>query len=387
MRRVVVTGIGAVSPLGNSFRDSWSALIDGRCGITEIDCQGKRRRAGVLRGFDPCAYLTQKEAKRLDAFVHYAVASCVMALEDSALRQIPRSTLVIIGSGRGGLGTLERYYLSGRPSAYMMSASTVAMAASQAAKKTGLRGSALGISNSCASGVSAIGEAFLAIRNGTVDVALAGGAEAPVTRLCLEGYGAMGVLSKREVMMPFDVHRDGFLIGEGACAVLLEEYGRAVRRGARIYGEVAGYGRSVYPNEAAPESHAQAVAMSAALKDAGLKKEEISYISAHATATVAGDASEAEAIRGVLGRGNAYVSAIKAATGHMIGASGAFETAVALMALKSGILPPTVNLKQPEFKLNFVVGGQTEAELSTALVNSFGFGGVNSVLALKAVRQ
>ena len=383
MRRVVVTGIGAVTPLGNTFADSWESLLKGQSGITELE--GNWRVAGLLKGFDAGLYLSQKEVKSLDSFVHYAVASAVMAVEDSALRRIPSGSAVIIGSGRGGMGAIERYYSSGRASAYMMSATTVGMAASFAAKKTGFRGYALGISNSCASGVNAIGEAFRLIRSGQADAALAGGADAPVCKLSLEGYGVSGALSKKNIMRPFDRQRDGFVLGEGACALVLEEYGRALKRGVRIYGEIAGYGQSVYPNETSPESGAQAGAMKAALRDAGLSPKKIDYLCAHATATRVGDASEAEAISAVFGRHNVLIGSIKAGTGHMIGASGALETGAALMSLHTGIVPPIINLSEPDFGLNFIRGESRKIGISSALVNSFGFGGVNAVLALRAV--
>lgn len=376
MRKVVVTGIGAVTPLGNDFSASWENLLKGICGITH---EGGIF-AGRIKGFDSGAYLSDKELLRLDPFIHYAVASAHMATKDANVKPAGK-TGVVIGSSRGGISSLSARLSGARASAYLMSSSTIGMAPSYVSAKLGLGGYCLGISNSCSSGANAIGEAYRLIKSGFLDTALAGGAEAPLCELALQGYGATGALSKSGIMRPFDKDRDGFLLGEGACVLYLEELSSALKRGARIYGEIAGYGNTVgAEHETRPKPDSQAQAIRDAISEAGLLPNGIGYISAHSTATKAGDSSEAEAISLVFGDSPPMVGADKSATGHMLSASGAFEAATALMSLASGTVPKVLNSARPEFDLN-LAGGRLSSD--AAISNSFGFGGVNAVLAFK----
>ena len=429
MNRVVVTGIGAVSPLGNSFNESWEATKAGLSGIAPVakfdvsDVGWKV--AGELKGFDSGKYLSLKEINRLDPFVHYAVAAAIMAAEDAGLinpplppfakggvggitnseLRTPNSELlesagVIIGSSRGGISTIEkelqRKYLSGisrhssRTSAYLMSSTTISMASSYVAQKLGIKGFCLGISNACASGTSAIGEAYRLIRSGYQCLLLCGGAEAPVCRLSVEGYGSSGVLSKvnnSSASRPFDRTRDGFVLSEGACVFVLEDYGSALKRGARIYGEIVGYGNTTDAfHQTMPYPEGEAKAIKTAIDEAGLKPGDIDFINAHGTSTPLGDKTETEAIK--LSFGNrAYhipVTSIKSVTGHMLAASGALESAFTLMSMNEGIIPPTINLKErdPECDLDYVTQLR-RSEVMFAISNSFGFGGVNAVLVFK----
>lgn len=387
-RRVVVTGIGALSPVGNTFAESWEALKAGATGIapvTRFDAGDLPwSMAGELKGFSPDGYLSLKDRRRLDPFVQYALAASMMAVEDAGLGAAELSGgAVVMGSGRGGISTIEN--AGERVSPYLMPSTTVSMAASSVARALGARGHTLGISNACASGANAIGEAMRLIRHGLASVALAGGAEAPLCRLCVKGYGAAGALSKANVSRPFDRRRDGFVMAEGAAVLVLEEYEWAARRGARPYGEVAGYGNTADAfHQTVPDKEGQARAMRQALDEARLAPGDIGYVNAHATSTPVGDITEAAAIRLVFGANGLPVSSTKSMTGHMLGASGAFEAAVALMSIREGVLPPTVNLEEPEGGLNYV-RETTRAKVRAALSNSFGFGGVNAVLVFKAV--
>src|SRR4030043_931566 len=414
MNRVVVTGIGAVSPLGNSFNESWEATKAGLSGIAPVakfdvsDVGWKV--AGELKGFDSGKYLSLKEINRLDPFVHYAVAAAIMAAEDAGLVSFNSSLVtrhssldmggVIIGSSRGGISTIEkelqRKYLSGisrhssRTSAYLMSSTTISMASSYVAQKLGIKGFCLGISNACASGTSAIGEAYRLIRSGYQCLVLCGGAEAPVCRLSVEGYGSSGVLSKvnnSSASRPFDRTRDGFVLSEGACVFVLEDYGSALKRGARIYGEIVGYGNTTDAfHQTMPHPEGEAKAIKTAIDEAGLKPGDIDFINAHGTSTPLGDKTETEAKRLTFAK-KAYhipVTSIKSVTGHMLAASGALEAAVTLMSMNEGIIPPTINLKErdPECDLDYVTQLR-RSEVMFAISNSFGFGGVNAVLVFK----
>jgi 3-oxoacyl-[acyl-carrier-protein] synthase II len=382
---VIVTGIGAVSPLGVTFHESWEALKAGRSGIgpiTRFDTSGaKCTSGGELKGFDPEARgIPRKDTRKYDPFALYACAAASMAVEDAGTRpSLLRDAGIILGSSRGGISTLERAVRNG-PNAYLMSGTTVSMAASYTAVILGIRGPILGLSNACASGSNAVGEAMRLIRHGGAAMALAGGAEAPLCRLCVDGYGASGALSSSGISRPFDTRRDGFVLSEGAAVLVLEELGSALKRGARIYGEVLGYGNTSDARHCTvPDRDGQERAMREALAGTGLGPGDIDYVSAHATSTVLGDRTEAEAIGSVFGRAAVAVGAVKSMTGHLLGASGALEAAFALMSITEGVLPPTVNLEDPEEGLRLNLR-QRKAEVRTILSNSFGFGGVNSVL-------
>jgi 3-oxoacyl-[acyl-carrier-protein] synthase II len=423
MNRVVVTGIGAVSPLGNSFSKSWESTKTGLSGIapiTKFDISDIRWKvAGELKGFDTEKYLFQKEINRLDPFVHYAVAAAMMAAGDAGLieqksppflpplskggnrggitSELLNSAGVIIGSSRGGISTIEKelqkiYSLRithriSRTSAYLMPSTTISMAPSYVAHKLGIKGYCLGISNACASGTSAVGEAWRLIRSGYKGPVLCGGTEAPLCRICVEGYGSSGALSNvndYSASRPFDRTRDGFVLSEGACILVLEDYESALKRGARIYGEVIGYGNTSDAfHQTIPDPEGEARAIKMALDEAGLMPEDIDFINAHGTSTTRGDKVETEAIKLSFGK-KAYhipVTSVKSMTGHMLAASGALETAFTLMGMNEGIIPPTINLKErdPECDLDYVTQLK-RAEIKFAISNSFGFGGVNAVL-------
>ena len=421
MTRVAITGIGAVTPLGNSFYESWSAAKAGKTGlgpVTRFQAAGfPWKIAGELKGFDATAFLNRKETLRLDPFAQYAVAASVMAAEDAGLIRVPEagsrqypityptrdylsSGGVLIGSSRGGVSTLEealtvsRHAVPGprlrRLSPYLMPSTTISMAATYSAMKLGIKGHCLGISNACASGTNAIGEAFRLIKSGYKGPVLAGGADAPVCRLCLEGYGSSGALSEAAgiyASRPFDGSRDGFVLSEGACVMVLENLDEALKRGAAIYGEIAGYGSTNDAfHQTRPDRAGEVRAMKDAIKEAGLDREEIDCISAHGTSTPLGDRVESEAIEAVFGaRGlTVPISAVKSMTGHMLAASGALEAAFLAMSIREGVIPPTINLteKDKDCRIN-VVTELLRASPRAALSSSFGFGGVNAVLVIK----
>ncbi|MEC4676045.1 MAG: beta-ketoacyl-ACP synthase II [Nitrospirota bacterium] len=418
MGRVTVTGIGAVSPLGNTFKESWGSIKAGRSGLGPVNSFDTHdvpwKVAGELKDFDAGDYLSKNEINRLDRFVQYAVAASIMAAEDTGLFSHGMSSAdrlsaftsggVIIGSSRGGIGAIEKALLQcrgsntvngnrgGRLSPYLMPSTTISMASSAVALKLGIKGYCLGISNACASGANAIGEAYRLIKTGYKGPVLAGGAESPVCRFCIEGYGITGALSKgadRNASRPFDRSRDGFVLSEGACILVLEDYESALARGADIYGEIIGYGNSTdafHITRPKPSGEANAITM--AIKEAGIRPEEVDHINAHGTATRLGDIAEAEAIGMAFGERapGIPVTAAKSMTGHMLAASGAFEIAATLMAIREGVIPPTINLdvQDPACNLN-IVQKKTESEIKIAISNSFGFGGVNAVIVLRGI--
>lgn len=421
MKSIVITGIGALTPLGNDMETTWTNLLKGRSGISHItrfDASGLPSRiAGELKGFAPEKFLPRKDILRLDPFVHYAAAAALMAIEDAGLiRQrlavsgqqsdhdpgrrsssLLEAAAVVVGSSRGGIVSMEKavekYILKGRRfSAYLMSSSTINMAASYISMRFGIKGPSLGISTACASGTNAIGEAYRLLRSGEADLALAGGADAPVCRLAIGGYGSSGALSERNAeperaSRPFDRNRDGFVVSEGAGIIVLEERSHAIRRGAKIYAEIAGYGSSSDAcHQTRPDRDGEAEAIRRALNDADVSAAEVDYINAHATSTLLGDAAEAAAISRVFGRDGAQipVSANKSMLGHMLGAAGAAETAVTALSIQKGIITPTINLqdRDPGISLN-IMTTQVSRDLRVCLTHSFGFGGVNAVLVLK----
>lgn len=413
MKRVVVTGIGVVSPIGNSLREAWGAAKSGISGIMPIqkfDATGMQWGvSGEVKGFHAETYLAHREIRRLDLFIHYAVAAAVMAAEDAGLTEKPQgvsntrtlaSAGVIIGSSRGGIGTVEKemhkLYSSGnaphgvRTSAYLMPSTTISMAASYVAQKLGIRGYCLGISNACASGTNAIGEAFRLIQSGYRYPVLCGGTEAPVCRTCVAGYGSSGALSSvrsSAASRPFDRTRDGFVLAEGSCILVLEDLHHAVKRGARIYGEVTGYGNTTDAfHQTMPSSEGEARAITMAIKQAKLQPSDIHLINAHGTSTPLGDKTETEAIKLSLGR-LAYrvpVTSVKSLTGHMLAASGALEAAFTLMSMHEGIIMPTINLRErdPECDLDYVTEPR-KTGIVHAISHSFGFGGLNAVLVFR----
>jgi 3-oxoacyl-[acyl-carrier-protein] synthase II len=403
MKRVVITGIGAVTPLGNTFYNSWEAAKNGLSGIgpvTRVETGDlPTKAAGEVRGFDANAFLSVREQRRLDLFGIYAVAAAVMAAQDAGLVGRPdylASGGVVIGSSRGGISTLERAFARSakdkrkdRLTPYIMPATTVSTASTYVAQKLGVKGHCLGISNACASGASAVGEAYRAIKGGCDGPMIAGGSEAPLCRSCIDGYGVAGALSKTagpSASRPFDRTRDGFVLAEGACVMVLEEMERALEREAVVIGEIRGYAGSCDAfHQTRPEADGEKRAMLAAIQEAGLAPADIDYISAHATSTPLGDKIETEALKRVFGKrtDTVPVSALKSMTGHMLAASGALEAAFAAMSIREGVIPPTINLddKDSTCGLN-VVTQMTKMEIKFALSGSYGFGGVNAVLVL-----
>ncbi|MBS1111729.1 MAG: beta-ketoacyl-[acyl-carrier-protein] synthase [Nitrospirae bacterium] len=418
MRRVVITGIGAVTPLGNNIETTWTNLtekISGISQITKFDPSGLMSRiAGELKDFSPEEYISKKDIQRLDPFIHYAFTAAIMALEDAGLIsrgsgvrgqelgrefELAASAGVIIGSSRGGITSMEKALTKnlqqGSPfSAYLMSASTINMASSYISMRLGIKGPSLGISTACASGTNAIGEAFRMIQNGDIDIAIAGGSEAPICRLAVGGYAASGALSRRnqepeKASRPFDKGRDGFVISEGSGILVIEELSNALERGTRIYAELAGYGTSSDAfHQTKPDSNGESAAIIKALNDADIMTDEVDYINAHATSTVLGDKAEAEAIRKVFGKrvNEIYVGSCKSMLGHMLGAAGAVETAITALSVNRGRIIPTINLDNPDPACDLNHATSTiRKDINIAITNSFGFGGVNAVLALKRI--
>jgi 3-oxoacyl-[acyl-carrier-protein] synthase II len=372
MKRVAITGMGAVTPVGLTFPDSFEAVKLKRSGlapITRFDASAlKWQHAGELKGFDPLKHVTKKDILRYDPFALYALAAAQEALRDSSLESDKlKNAGMVLGSGRGGISTLEEAAIN-NPSAFTMAGTTVSMAASLAGARLGLKGPVLGLSCACASGTAAIGTAYDMVRSGRLDVAFTGGAEAPICPLCVKGYGRAGALSESGIVKPFHPERDGFVLGEGAAVLVLESMEHAQKRGARIYAELAGYGNTSdtgHPTQ--PDAEGEARAMRAALNEAGISPDEVMFIMAHATGTRLGDQAESDAISEVFGDTLPEIGALKEFTGHMLAASGAFEAAVATRSI---------------YEFSRGLDGDT---IMHCLSNSFGFGGVNTSLAFRSV--
>ena len=411
-RRVVVTGMGALTPLGNSVAESWEGAIAGRSGITAItkfdSSAFNSRIAGEIKNFDPLQFVDKKEVRRYDNFAIYSLAAAAMAMADSGLTispEIEERVGVIIGSAIGGLQTLEdevaTLYKSGprRISPFSVPAILANLGSGHVSIRFGAKGPINCAVTACASGTSAIGDAYKTIVHGDADAMIAGGVEAAITQLAVGGFAAMKALSTRNddpqgASRPFDKGRNGFVIAEGCGILILEELSFALKRGARIHAEVAGYGctSDAFHLAAPPPGHEGAIrSMKVALKDAGMNTTEIDYINAHGTSTPLNDLYEAQAIKTLFGE-HAYkllISSTKSMTGHMLGGTGAVETIFSILALQQGIIPPTINLDNPddECDLDFVPKVARLKEINTAMSNSFGFGGVNAVLVLKKYRN
>lgn len=412
-RRVAVTGAALLTPVGNDLASSWQALLAGRSGvgpITKFDATGfKTTIAAELKGFAPENYLDKKAVKRFDPFIQYSVAAAKMALADSGLTVTEELSPLIgcsMGCGLGGLANIEvnhEVLLTRGPdrvSPFFVPMMIGNMAPGQVSIELGLRGPNLMISTACAAGTHAIGAAFQQIRDNGYTAMLAGGAEAVITPLAVSGFNALKALSTRNddparASRPFDLNRDGFVIGEGAGLMVLEEWEHAQKRGAQIYAEIAGFGASgdAFHMTAPPDDGQGAIlAMRAALSDAagcGLTPADIGYINAHGTSTDLNDVIETKAIKSVFGE-HAYrlaVSSTKSMTGHLLGAAGGVEAVIAAMAIKNGVIPPTINLDDadPECDLDYVPNTCRQTALKAAMSNSFGFGGTNGCLVLKAV--
>ncbi|HVG97349.1 MAG TPA: beta-ketoacyl-ACP synthase II [Chloroflexota bacterium] len=413
-QRVVVTGVGAVTPLGTDAPATWTALLEGRCGIGPIgafDASGfSTRIAAEVRDFDPQAAcdLSPKDARRLDRFVLLGLAAAREAVADAGLPlPLPDGDRcgVYVGSGMGGLVTLSEQFDvlrrrgPDRVSPFLVPMMICDMASGQISISLGARGPNMAIVSACATGAHAIGEATAAIRAGRADVILAGGAEAVITAIGIAGFAAARALSTRNdapqrASRPFDRERDGFVMGEGAAVVVLEREDLARRRGARIYAEVAGYGASAdaYHLTAPPESGEGAVrCMRQALAGAGLDPSELDYLNAHGTSTPLNDRAETAAIKAALGAaaGRLAISSTKGAMGHLLGAAGSVEAVVAIKAIECGIVPPTLNYEHPDpdCDLDYTPNRARRLAVRTAMTNSFGFGGHNAALLFRAVED
>ena len=408
-RSVVVTGMGAVSPVGNDVQTSWENLISGVHGIgpiTRFDTtEYKAKLAAEVKDFDARKYMEKAETLRSDLYAQYALASACQAVEESGVLGTgdPEGFAVYFGTGIGGINTFSREYKKlldrgpSRVSPYFIPMLIANMGAGMIAIRFNCQGPALPAVTACASGSNAIGEAVRAIRHGYADVVISGGAEASINECGVAGFVNMQALSVSEdpdaASLPFDKRRAGFIIGEGAAAVVLEEYEHAVKRGAKIYGEVCGYGSTCdayHITAPLPDAAGGARAMKQALEEAGYTGEERLYINAHGTGTPLNDAGETIAVKTALGgekARQAYVSSTKSMTGHMLGAAGAMEAVVCLKVLETGIIPPTLNLLEPDpaCDLNYVPNQAVKAEVDLCLSNSLGFGGHNACLAFRKV--
>jgi 3-oxoacyl-[acyl-carrier-protein] synthase II len=408
LKRVVITGMGAITPLGNNLADYWTGLINGKSGIdliTHFDASRHACRiAGEVRGFDPHDYVDRKEAKRMDRFAQFAVAASLQALKDSKLviNDLNADDVgVLIGTGVGGLKVLEdqqEIYLTKGPSRcspFMIPMMIANMASGLTAIHTGAKGPSNCTVTACAAGSNAIGDAFRLIQRGFAKAMICGGTEAAVTPLGLAGFASAKALSTRNedptrASRPFDKDRDGFVMGEGSGILILEELETALARGARIYGEMIGYGLTCdayHMTAPVPDGRGATRAIELAVKDAGLSPAEISYINAHGTSTGANDPTETKAIKKALGE-SAYkipISSTKSMTGHLLGGSGGIEAVATVMAIANDRIPPTLNLDNPDpdCDLDYVPYESRQQIVNAALSNSFGFGGHNVTLAFR----
>ena len=407
-KRVVVTGLGLVTPVGIGVQDCWEALCRGKSGIgpiTRFDASGyKTRIAGEVKGFKPEDFVPQKMIRRLDLFIHYALAAARMALEQARLQITPELAPwvgVITGSGLGGLRTIEETHktlLSRGPdriSPFFIPMIIANMAPGQIAIEFGAKGPNLSLETACAAGAHAIGDSFKLIQRGAAKVMFCGGVESVITPLAVGGFNAMRALSTRndapeKASRPFDQDRDGFVIGEGGGIMLLEDLEFALERGASILGEIVGYGLTgdaYHMTAPSPDGDGAIRCMQMALSDAGLAPQEVQYINAHGTSTDLNDAAETKAIKAVFGEHAARlaVSSTKSMTGHLLGGAGGVEAVLSVLALLNGMIPPTINYEtpDPDCDLDYVPNQARKADLSGVLSNSFGFGGTNAVLIFK----
>jgi 3-oxoacyl-[acyl-carrier-protein] synthase II len=411
-RRVVVTGLGAVTPLGNSAEELWTGLIQGRSGIgpiTKFDPSAYPTRiAGQIKNFDPLAFVDKKDARRLDPYLQYAIAASVMAVADAGVdpARLDRERFgVLIGSGIGGITTLlegEHVLLEKGPdrvSPFIVPMLIINMASGLVSMRFGAKGPNSAVVTACATGNHAIGDAFRLIARGDADVMIAGGAEAMIVPLTIAGFCAMKAMSTRNddperASRPFDADRDGFVCGEGAGILILEDLEHAVRRDARIYAEIIGYGMTGDAHHITapdPEGDGAARAMMLALKDAKLAPGDVGYINAHGTSTPYNDKFETLAIKRVFGdhARKLAISSTKSMTGHLLGAAGGVEAIATTLALRHGLLPPTINYDtpDPDCDLDYVPNQARKQDVDVALSNAFGFGGTNATLAFRKYRS
>ena len=410
MRRVVITGVGAVSPLGCGNAKNWDALTSGKSGIgliTRFDASDMPVKiAGEVPDFNAEEYIDKKEIKKMDLFIQYALAAAHYAMEDSGLvidDENAERVGVLVGAGLGGLPTIERYHTllsEGGPkkiSPFFIPMLIINLASGQISIKYGAKGPNLSSVSACATSTHSIGDAYHIIKRGDADAMIAGGTESVITPLGIGGFAAMKALSDRNddpatASRPFDRNRNGFVMGEGAGIVVLEEYESARARGAKIYAEIVGYGMTgdaYHLTAPAPGGEGGARCMKMALKNAGVAPEQVSYINAHGTSTPIGDMYETMAIKSVFGdhAKKMMVSSTKSMTGHLLGAAGGIETVYTLMAMDKGVVPPTINYTEPdpECDLDYVPNTAREAKLEYAMSNNFGFGGTNATLLFKKI--
>ncbi|SBS31781.1 3-oxoacyl-[acyl-carrier-protein] synthase 2 [Marinomonas aquimarina] len=409
-RRVVVTGMGMVSPLGNNVKDTWDNIIEGKSGVSDIEhfdaSQFSTRFAAQVKDFDASQYMSVKEARKMDVFIQYGIAAAVQAIEDAGLTPDGVDYKRIgcaIGSGIGGLPMIEKNVellnASGpkRISPFFVPGAIINMISGHVAIRFGFQGPNISIVTACTTGTHNIGMAGRMISYGDADVMIAGGAEMAITPLGIGGFGAARALSTRNddpktASRPWDKDRDGFVMGDGAGILVLEEYEHAIARGATIYAELAGFGMSddAHHMTAPPEKGEGALsAMAAALKDAGAEAHEIDYINAHGTSTPIGDLAETEAVKALMGAdaSDVAISSTKSMTGHLLGAAGAVESIFSVLAIRDQLAPPTINLDEPNegCDLNYVSMIAQKRKVDLVLNNSFGFGGTNGTLVFRKV--
>ncbi len=412
MERVVITGIGLVTPLATGTRETWAALLSGKSGIASITLfdttQFRVKIAGEVKNWNPLAFIEKKKLKEIDRFIEFALGAAKLAVTDAGLELVGEErdeAGCFIGSGIGGLATLEKAKQTlidkgpGRLSPYSIPGLIGNMAAGQVSMAYGLRGPSYCNTSACSSGAHALGEAAEWIRRGKCQVMVAGGAEATVTPVGIGSFEAMMALSKRndapeKASRPWDKARDGFVCGEGSGVMVLESLTRAKKRGAKIYAEITGYGASSdahHLTQPAPSGEGAQRSMRMALKDAGISPDQVDYVNAHGTSTGVGDIEESRAIEAVFGdharSKKLWVSSTKSMTGHLLGAAGALESAVCALAIAEGRVPPTINLENPDdaCKLDYVPLEARERRLKHVVNNSFGFGGTNCSLVLSRV--
>ena len=407
-RRVVVTGLGIVSPVGNTVQESWDNIVAGRNGIgaiTRFDASNfKSRIAGEVKGFDVASYLAPKEARRMDVFIHYGMAAGIQAIKDSGLEVTPENADRIgvnIGSGIGGLPMIEdthNDFLGGGPrkiSPFFIPGTIINMISGNLSILYGMKGPNLAVVTACTTGLHAIGTSFRMIQYGDADAMVCGGAESTVTPLAIGGFASAQALSTRNddpttASRPWDKGRDGFVLGEGAGVLGLEEIEHAKKRGARIYAELAGFGMSgdAY-HMTAPDTDGPRRSMINALKDAGINSDEVQYLNAHGTSTPLGDKNETDAIKLAFGdtARNLIVNSTKSMTGHLLGGAGGLESALTVLAVHHQISPPTINIfeQDPECDLDYCANTARQFKIDVALTNKFGFGGTNGTLALRRI--
>jgi 3-oxoacyl-[acyl-carrier-protein] synthase II len=410
MRRVVVTGVGVVSPLGTGNQKNWDAITAGKSGIdliTRFDASDMPVKfAGEVKDFVAEDFIDKKEIKKMDLFIQYALGAAHFAMEDSGLvinEENAERVGVLVGAGLGGLPTIEKYHsalLEGgykKISPFFIPMLIINLAPGHISIKYGAKGPNLSSVSACATGTHSIGDAYHIIKRGDADAMIAGGTESTVTPLGIGGFSVMRALSTNNddpagASRPFEKNRDGFVLAEGAGIVVLEEYESAKKRGAKIYGEIAGYGMSgdaYHLTAPAPDGEGAARCIRMALQSAGVKPEEVDYINAHGTSTPFNDLYETMAIKRVFGdhAGKLMVSSTKSMTGHLLGAAGGIEAVYTLMAMDKGVVPPTINYHEPdpECTLDYVPNTARDAQITCALSNSFGFGGTNASLLFKKI--